>query len=160
MTAARASAADEQSVEAFSAWQARGQIFETGENESTFVGSFIGAIFIKTGEGPIDSGFMTCPTIIELDMTDGKQTANGRCTITGKDGARVYAELSCTGVQHVGCNGDFKITGGTARFKGISGGGPVNIRSNVQDMAMGAGNIVEAAAAGIILWPKLTYKLP
>jgi hypothetical protein len=25
---------------------------------------------------------------------------------------------------------------------------------------MGAGNIVNAAAAGIILWPKLVYKLP
>jgi hypothetical protein len=63
-------------------------------------------------------------------------------------------------VQFVGCNGDFTITGGTDRFKGITGGGPINIRSDVRDMAMGAGNIVNAAAAGIILWPKLVYKLP
>jgi hypothetical protein len=160
-SAARLAAADEQqSIEAFSAWQARGQIFETGESRSTFVGSFIGAIYIKSGEGPIDSGFMTCPTIVDMNTTDGKETATGRCTITAKDGSRVYADISCKGVQFVGCNGDFTITGGTDRFKGITGGGPINIRSDVRDMAMGAGNIVNAAAAGIILWPKLVYKLP
>jgi hypothetical protein len=124
------------------------------------VGSFIGAVYIKSGEGPIDSGFMTCPTIVDMNVTDGKETAKGRCTITAKDGSRVYADLSCNGVQFVGCNGDFTITGGTDRFKGITGGGPINIRSDVRDMAMGAGNIVNAAAAGIILWPKLVYKLP
>jgi hypothetical protein len=161
LTAGRhATAEEQQSIEAFSAWQARGQIYETGESRSTFVGSFIGAIYIKSGEGPIDSGFMTCPTIVDMNVTDGKETAKGRCTITAKDGSRVYADLSCNGVQFVGCNGDFTITGGTDRFKGITGGGPINIRSDVRDMAMGAGNIVNAAAAGIILWPKLVYKLP
>jgi hypothetical protein len=161
LTAGRhATAEEQQSIEAFSAWQARGQIYETGESRSTFVGSFIGAVYIKSGEGPIDSGFMTCPTIVDMNVTDGKETAKGRCTITAKDGSRVYADLSCNGVQFVGCNGDFTITGGTDRFKGITGGGPINIRSDVRDMAMGAGNIVNAAAAGIILWPKLVYKLP
>ena len=43
---------------------------------------------------------------------------------------------------------------------GITGGGPVTIRSGLQDSAIGVGNIVEESAGGIIVWPKLTYKLP
>ncbi len=35
----------------------------------------------------------------------------------------------------------------------------MNIRSSVDDMAAGGGNIIEGVAAGIIVWPKLTYKL-
>jgi hypothetical protein len=79
--------------------------------------------------------------------------------VTAKDGARLYAEFDCHGVRMVGCDGDFTFTGGTERFKGVTGGGPVTIRSSVDDMAAGGGNIIEGVAAGIIVWPKLTYKL-
>jgi hypothetical protein len=154
-----AAAEDEAPIKAFSAWNARGQIFETGENRMTFVGSFVGIVYVEQAQGPIDAGYMICPTVLDVNTVDGKEQAKARCTITAKDGARVYADLSCNGVRMVGCNGDFTITGGTERFKGITGGGPVNIRSSVDDMAAGGGNIVEGVAAGIIVWPKLTYKL-
>lgn len=158
--AAPASAAgSEETIKAFAAWQGRGQIFETGPTRSTFVGSFSGMVFVETEKGPLDAGFMVCPAILDVNLTDGTQEGKGRCTITGKDGARVYAELTCKGVHMLGCNGDFKITGGTDRFEGITGGGPVTIRSGMHDLAVGAGNIVQESAGGIIIWPKLTYTL-
>jgi len=159
LATAPAAAGSEETVKAFAAWQGRGQLFETGPSRATFVGSFTGMVFIETEKGPLDAGFMVCPAVLDINMTDGTQEAKGRCTITGKDGARVYAEVSCKGVHLVGCKGDFKITGGTDRFEGITGGGPVVIRSGMAEAAVGAGNIVQESAGGIIIWPKLTYKL-
>jgi hypothetical protein len=154
-----AAAEDEPPIKAFSAWNARGQIFETGENRMTFVGSFAGIVYVDNAQGPIDAGYMICPTVLDVNTVDGKEQAKGRCTVTAKDGARLYADFDCHGVRMVGCDGDFTFTGGTERFKGVTGGGPVTIRSSVDDMAAGGGNIIEGVAAGIIVWPKLTYKL-
>lgn len=160
LSSAPAAAEMEQTVKAFAAWQGRGQIYETGPTRATFVGSFSGMIFVETEKGPLDAGFMICPAILDVDLTSGKQEAKGRCTITAKDGARAYAEVSCKGVHLVGCDGDFAFTGGTERFAGITGGGPVTIRSGLQEFALGAGNIVQESAGGIVIWNKLTYKLP
>ncbi len=157
---APASAGEEQTIKAFAAWQGRGQMFETGPDRATFVGSFTGMVFVETEKGPLDAGYMTCPAIVDINIVDGSQEGKGRCTITAKDGARAYAEVTCKGVHLVGCDGDFTFTGGTDRFEGISGGGPVTIRSGLKDFAMGDGNIVQESAGGIIVWPKLTYKLP
>ena len=157
VTSARAGS--EETIKAFAAWQGRGQMFETGPTRATFVGSFTGMVFVDTEKGPLDAGFMVCPAILDINMTDGTQEGKGRCTITAKDGARAYAELTCKGVHLLGCNGDFKFTGGTERFEGITGGGPMTIRSGLNDAALGAGNIVQESAGGIIVWPKLTYKL-
>jgi hypothetical protein len=159
LASASASAQEEGTIKAFSAWQGRGQMFETGPDRVTFVGSFAGMIFVETEKGPLDAGFMICPAILDVNVKDGSQEGKGRCTISAKDGSRAYAELSCKGVHLVGCDGDFKFTGGTDRFEGLTGGGPITIRSGIQDAALGAGNIVQESAGGIIIWPKLTYKL-
>jgi hypothetical protein len=160
ITTGPAAAEMQQTVKAFAAWQGRGQLYETGPTRATFVGSFSGMVFVETEKGPLDAGFMICPAILDVDLTSGKQEARGRCTIAAKDGARAYAEVSCKGVHLVGCDGDFTFTGGTDRFAGISGGGPVTIRSGLQEFALGAGNIVQESAGGIIVWKELTYKLP
>jgi hypothetical protein len=159
-TIAGAAAETQQTVKAFAAWQGRGQIYETGPTRATFVGSFAGMVFVETDKGPLDAGFMICPAILDVDLTSGKQEARGRCTITAKDGARAYGEMACKGVHLVGCDGDFSFTGGTERLAGITGGGPVTIRSGLQDYALGAGNIVQESAAGVLVWKELTYKLP
>jgi hypothetical protein len=155
-----AGADTEETIKAFSAWQGRGQVFETSEFGATFVGSFTGIIYVETEKGPLDAGFMVCPAIVTIDMRDGSQDAKGRCTIVAKDGARAYADIACKGVHLVGCDGDFTFTGGTERFAGITGGGPVTIRSSLHEIPAGAGNVVQESAGGIIVWPKLTYKLP
>jgi hypothetical protein len=156
---AAARAEDEQSIKAFAAWQGRGQIFETGPNRQTFVGSFTGMIFVETDKGPLDAGYMVCPAFLDVNVIDGTQEGKGRCTISAKDGSRAYADISCKGVHLVGCDGQFTFTGGTDRFEGLTGGGPIIIRSGLQDAAMGGGNTVQESAGGIIIWPKLTYKL-
>ena len=152
--------AEEQTVKAFSAWQGRGQIYDTGPDRSTFVGSFSGMIYVETEKGPLDAGFMVCPAIVDVSKTDGRQEGKGRCTISAKDGARAYADISCTGVHMVGCDGEFTFTGGTDRFKGITGGGPITIRSGLQEFALTGGNMVQESAGGIIIWNKLTYSIP
>ncbi|WP_119302026.1 hypothetical protein [Dongia deserti] len=150
----------EQTIKAFAAWQGRGQMYETGVNRATFVGSFSGMIFVETDKGPLDSGFMICPAIVDVNLSDATQEGRGRCTISAKDGSRAYGEITCKGVHLVGCDGDFTFTGGTDRFAGISGGGPITIRSGLQEFAATGGNTVHESAGGIIFWPKLTYKLP
>lgn len=154
-----ARAQDEQSIKAFAAWQGRGQIYETGPDRATFVGSFAGMIFVETDKGPLDAGYMICPAFLDVNVKDGTQEGKGRCTISAKDGSRAYADISCKGVHLVGCDGEFTFTGGTDRFEGLTGGGPVTIRSGIQDFAVAGGNTVQESAGGIIIWPKLTYKL-
>lgn len=154
-----AQAQEEGTLKAFAAWQGRGQIYETGPDRATFVGSFSGMIFVETEKGPLDAGFMVCPAFLDVNVKDGTQEGKGRCTISAKDGSRAYAELQCKGVHLVGCDGDFKFTGGTERFEGLTGGGPITIRSGIQDFALAGGNTVQESAGGIIIWPKLTYKL-
>ncbi|TDQ82987.1 hypothetical protein A8950_1269 [Dongia mobilis] len=149
----------EQTIKAFSAWQGRGQVFETAENRATFVGSFSGVVYVESEKGPLDAGFMICPAIVDIDLRDGTQQAKGRCTIVAKDASRAYADINCTGVHLVGCDGEFTFTGGTERFAGITGGGPVTIRSSLHEIPAGAGNVVQESAGGIIVWPALTYRL-
>lgn len=153
-------AEEEATVEAFSAWQGRGQIFPTGSHQATFVGAFSGMIYVETEQGPLDAGFMVCPAMFEIDLENGTQTGNGRCTISAKDGGRVFAEWTCSGVHLVGCNGDFKLTGGTDRFEGITGGGPMVVRSGLRDIAAMPGNTIQESAAGIAIWRQLHYRIP
>jgi hypothetical protein len=150
---------EEPSLKAFSAWNAQGQIFQSGESRVTFVGSFSGIVYVEQDQGPVAAGFMACPTVIDVNTRDGKERGDGRCTFTAKDGAQLFADFSCRGVRMVGCHGDFTFTGGTERFKGITGGGPVTIRSSVDEIKPGTGGAIDGVAAGIIFWPKLTYKL-
>ena len=153
-------AAEEATIEAFSAWQGRGQIFPTGVNQATFVGAFSGMIYVETEQGPLDAGFMVCPAMFEIDLQNGTQAGNGRCTITAKDGGRVFAEWTCTGVHLIGCNGELKLTGGTDRFEGITGGGPMVVRSGLRNLAAMPGNTIQESAAGIAIWRQFHYSIP
>jgi len=150
---------EEPALKAFSAWNAQGQIFQSGESRVTFVGSFSGIVYVEQDQGPVAAGFMACPTVIDINTKDGKERGDGRCTFTAKDGAQLFADFTCRGVRMVGCHGDFTFTGGTERFKGITGGGPVTIRSSVDELKPGSGGAIDGVAAGIIFWPKLIYKL-
>ncbi len=72
----------------------------------------------------------------------------------------VFAELTCEGVAGL-CKGQFKITGGTGRFEGVSGSGRMTVRSPIHALAadLSDGTIIHAAA-GILQMPELTVKLP
>ena len=81
--------------------------------------------------------------------------------ITGRDGAKVFGKWSCKGTHMIGCDGEFQLTGGTGRYDGVTGGGPMLVRSGLHethiDMQKGW---VESAAFGIIAWKDLRYLVP
>jgi hypothetical protein len=153
-------AGEDQTISAFSAWQGRGQAFQTGPDELTFVGSFSGMLYVDTDQGPQDAGLMVCPAMIKVSTTDGSQIGEGHCAIAEKDGGRVYASLACKGVHLVGCQGTLTLTAGTGRFAGITGSGHVSFRSGLHDIAMLPGNTIEENAAGILVVRDLHYKIP
>jgi hypothetical protein len=155
-----ASAEEEATVKAFSAWQGRGEVFETGRTEATFIGALNGMMYIETENGPLASGHLSCPAIVEINLEDGSQTGTGRCTITAEDGARAYAEVTCAGYHLIGCDGEFKLTGGTGRFDGITGGGPITIRSDLRNLARSGEGTIKEDAAGIMYWRELHYRIP
>jgi hypothetical protein len=59
------------------------------------------------------------------------------------------------------CVGQFKLTGGTGRFVGISGSGKMTVRSPVHALAKNLSDTtVLQIAAGILQLPELTITLP
>ena len=155
-----AAAEEEATVRAFSAWQGRGQLFETGLKELTFVGALTGTMYIETEKGPLASGTMICPAVVTIDTDDGSQDGKGRCVIAAKDGGRVFAEVSCAGFHLIGCDGDFKLTGGTGRFEGISGGGRVTIRGEFAEVTRLSKGATQEEVTGILYLRELRYKIP
>lgn len=161
--AVSSSAAEEQTVEAFSVWHARGQLFKTGENIGTFVGALRGRFFVVTPEGPVEAGTIVCPGTLEVDLEDASQTGLGRCVITGEKNAQAFANWTCSGYHLVGCSGDFTLTGGTGKFAGVTGGGPFVIRSSIHGLAKNSSKtnvVIDEASVGIAHWKELRYKLP
>ena len=161
--AASPAAAEEQTVEAFSVWHARGQLFKTGEKLGTFVGALRGRFFVDTPEGPIEAGTIVCPGTLEVDLDDASQVGQGRCVITNEQNAQVFANWTCSGYHLVGCGGDFTLTGGTGKFAGVTGGGPFVIRSSIHGLAAASSKgavVVDEASIGIAHWKELHYKLP
>jgi hypothetical protein len=155
-----APAAEEGTIKAFAAWQGDGQTLQTGTNEATFIGTITGTVYVETDKGPIDGGQMVCPAMLLVNIDDGTQSGVGRCNITARDGARIFAQLTCTGVHLVGCDGDFTLTGGTDRFAGITGGGRFTVRSQLQELTRLSGSTVVQSASGIMFWRELHYKVP
>ena len=94
--ASPARAGEDTTVKAFAAWQGSGQLIQTGPKETTFVGSLTGTVYAETEKGPLESGSLACPAMVRISLEDGSQTGSGRCTITAKDGSRIFADVSCT----------------------------------------------------------------
>ena len=152
--------AEEGTVEAYSSWQARGEILETGAREMTFVGSLSGVLFVKATDGSTDSGKIMCPGTVVVDTQDFSMSGSAKCVILTPDDERIYAEFTCSGVYGSGCNGVFTLKGGTGDKENISGGGPIQLMSEFADLTVVPGSIVEHGTVGLAVWPKLTYKTP
>jgi hypothetical protein len=151
--------AEQGTIKAFAAWRGDGQAVQTGVDEATFIGAIAGTVYVDTVKGPVDSGQLVCPAMLLVNMKDGTQSGSGRCAITTNDGARIFAQLTCTGVHLVGCDGDFTLIGGTGRFAGITGGGRFTVRSKLQQLVEVPGVVAETLN-GIMFWPELRYAIP
>jgi hypothetical protein len=154
-----AAAGEEATINAFATWAGQGNMFQTGAKASTFVGALVGKLYTETEKGPVPSGQIVCPTMVRINA-DGTQRGTGDCTITDKEGAQIFAEVACTGVYLVGCQGEFKLTGGTARFEGISGSGPVTIRSELRQTGVVSAAVTTETGTGILYLKGLRYAIP
>ena len=147
-------------VSAVIPWQGQGQIYPIGTDKLRFLGAIEGIMYVETVEGALNEAFVRCPIVQEIDVTRETTSATGNCTIVVSTEDAVFAELTCTGMQGY-CSGEFKLTGGTGRFSGISGSSRMTVRSPVHALAknLSDGTVLQIAA-GILQLPELKITLP
>ena len=152
--------ADQGTVSAMAPWQGEGQLYDVGPKQVMFLGAFSGIMYVKTSKNSLDALLMLCPAAQTLNLEDGTTESHGFCTFEGPSGDRVYAKWKCTGKLGV-CKGVMTLTGGTGRFKGISGGGDMVARSVLNKLAanLESGSVVRSAA-GLVVWDELSYSIP
>ena len=155
-------AAEEQTVNTHAAYTGEGKIYWTGENKGTFVGALVGELIVEGKNGPLHAGRIVCPGMVALDLKNGNLAGNGRCTVTAEDGAAVFAVWSCRGMLMVGCNGKMMLTGGTGRTAGVSGSGPMTIRTTSQILTKDASNndSITQLGRGILILRDFKLKQP
>jgi hypothetical protein len=141
-------------------WQGQGQIFPVDTNKLRFLGSLEGIMYVENAEGEMNEAFVRCPIVQNIDAVDGSTSASGNCVIVVSTTDSVFAELTCEGMTGL-CRGEFKLTGGTGRFAGITGSGKMTVRSPIHALAanLSEGTVVHVAA-GILQIPELKYSLP
>ena len=152
--------AEEGTVAAMAPWQGSGQVYETGPDTRMILGRYAGIMYIENKEGSLDTAIMLCPAVQNVNVKTKQTEAHGHCVISDGENNLVYSEWACKGPMG-GCDGDFKITGGTGEFEGISGGGPMQVRAALVETALdlSSGSVVRDAA-GLAVWPELKYKIP
>ena len=153
-------AAEEGTVTVMSPWQGSGQVYEVAPNRRLVLAEYAGIMYIETGEGSLDTAIMLCPAVQTIDTTTKESGAHGHCVISDANKNLVYSEWTCEGAVGA-CEGDFKITGGTGEFEGITGGGRMLVRTALVETAidLSSGSVVQDAA-GLAVWPELNYKIP
>ncbi len=156
-----AMAAEEETVEATSPWISEGRYFRTGEKEALFIGVLAGSLYVKSAEGRLDTVALVCPGDFVIDLESGAQEGEGKCIITDRDDDNVFAIWTCSGKNLLSCEGDFKLTAGTGKFQGITGGSPLKARTTFTEISVNlkSGAVAESSA-GLLSLPELTYQLP
>lgn len=141
-------------------WQGQGQIFPLGADKLRFLGSIEGIMYVETAEGGMDEAFVRCPIVQDIDATNQSTSASGNCIIVASTEDAVFAEITCEGSAGL-CIGEFKLTGGTGRFAGISGSGKMIVRSPVHALVadLSDGTVLHVAS-GILQMPELKISLP
>ncbi len=153
-------AAEEGTVAAMSPWQGSGQVYQVSPHKLMILSRYTGILYVENEKGSLDTGIMLCPGVDSIDMKSKKTKGHGHCIISDGEENLVFSEWTCEGT--VGsCEGNFKITGGTGEFKGISGGGKMQVRTALVETAIDltSGSVVQDAA-GLAVWAELKYKIP
>lgn len=158
LTGVNVSAADK-TLKALISWDATGTLYETAENELTFLGNLEGVMYIESSEGLLDEAFVICPISQTFNHKSKKTHAEGKCSVVVSGTDTVYAKISCDG-EVGGCKGTFEITSGTGKFKNIKGSSDLIIRSPMKMLIKGlAGHSDITVESGIAFLPKLSYSL-
>ena len=155
-------AGEERTVRATATWSGQGRFIPTGGGSVYFVGTFSGVLFVEDGQGVLHTAKFLCPGTLDVDVNGGRQRGEGRCVMAaGREGSEIYARWSCQGVHGVECTGPFTLTGGSGRFKGITGQGDFRVRTATSELtAGGPGEGMMETMAGLAEWPALRYRIP
>jgi hypothetical protein len=152
--------AEEGTVRAMSPWKGQGFAFPVGPGQVYMVAVYSGVMLVDEGKGALHAATIVCPGTVDADMKKGTKTGYGKCIITGESGDRVFAEMHCTG-DVTGCQGTFKITGGTGKFAGITGEGEMISKIMAREITLISGaETAQQEGEGVAIWPKLTYRIP
>ncbi|TXL70550.1 hypothetical protein FHP25_34000 [Vineibacter terrae] len=151
---------EEAGINAFSVVRAKGATLRIGEKLGTFVGTLEGPLYIDGSEGPMRAGTIACSAALEIRTEDRAHQGSGHCLITAEDGGEIYGRYTCSGYFLVGCSGRFVITGGSGRLAGMSGEGPMTVRTSIGKLGAGTAATQGVEAEGIVFWRDLKYKLP
>ncbi len=150
----RGGIAEERTVRAMMVWQGEGTAVRIGESKAMLVAIIEGSMFIDGNKGVLHTASILCP-ITAIIGHDLSQTVRGRCSIVDIDGDRVYARFTCKGEHFKGCRGLFTLVGGSGKFKGIQGGGPVTFLSKMGDLRLDQIGIVRRRTIGLANFPAL-----
>lgn len=158
--AALAQGSSKEALRGGAAWEGQGMLFQLEEEQLYLVGAFVGIMVIGNDKEPLNAATMTCPATVETNLATMYQTGYGRCILIDKDDNKVFAKWACSG-NPKNCKGNFTFTGGTGKFKGISGINEFFVQTDVMGFqATGAPGVLKKAAAGRAVWPEITYQLP
>ncbi len=152
--------AEKKSLKAMMPWQGDGSVYQIAADTMLFLGAFEGIIYAETSEGKLDEGFVRCPASQKVNLETGRVEGEGYCMITPSAGDVVYATWSCHGEVGI-CQGDFKLTGGTGQYEGVTGSSKLMVRTSINTLIVGmsSGSVIREAT-GIAILPKLTYTIP
>jgi hypothetical protein len=149
-------------INAIVEYEGKGQAYRTGVNRGTFVGAIFGQLSVEGETPPLHASNIVCPAMVVMDLQNDQQFGNGHCVITAEDGAQVFAEWSCRGPHMVECSGQMKLTGGTARLAGITGGGPLSARTKFRGLEKKSSRSISAGmfGRGVLILDGFILKIP
>ena len=113
--------ADDWKVTGEFGWFGVGKAQEIEKGHVYWVGEFSGTFFNDKGAGSLfHRAGVKCPAFNDVDLNNKKGKAGGYCIITDTDGDQAYLSWRSEGDTVTG-PGTFDYTGGTGKYKGISG---------------------------------------
>jgi hypothetical protein len=106
-------------------WFGVGKAHEIEKGHYYWVGEFSGTFFNDKGAGsPFHRAGVKCPAFFDADFNAKKTKAGGYCVITDLDGDQAYLSW-INSANSIGPGapgpGTFEYTGGTGKYKGITG---------------------------------------
>jgi len=155
-----AQAQEADSLKGVAVFEGEGMLFQLEDNNVYFVGGYVGVMVVGNDKEALNAATMICPATIETNLETLVQSGHGRCILTDKDNNKVYAKWTCYG-DPANCKGAFTFTGGTGKFKGISGINEFFVKTDVLAFQKtGEPGMVKKAGAGEAVWPEIAYQLP
>jgi hypothetical protein len=105
-------------------WFGAGKAYEIDKGHFYWVGEFSGTFFNDKGPGSMfHRAGVKCPAYYDADFNNKKSKAGGYCIITDLDGDQAYLSWQNAGTPGPGAQGPgtFQYTGGTGKYKGLTG---------------------------------------